>query len=76
MKIASGILALLIFGAGCASTGVEPQPKRHRPFYYYHTNYPEQMHGDQCHGCSTKRQREYESRQERRKDVRRKLGLR
>jgi len=48
-------VALLV---GCSTTGAETE---NRPFYYFHTNYPEQMDNNaSCHGCRS-RYSEYDS---------------
>ena len=51
MKAAALIMGVALL-AGCA-TAPAGEEKPSRPFYYYHTNYPEHMDQDSdCHGCA------------------------
>ena len=52
-----GAVACLLLFVGCSTTGAETES---RPFYYFHTNYPEHMDNDAgCHGCRSRYSDDY-----------------
>jgi len=46
------VFMLSFLSSGCATA---PGEREDRPFYYFHTNYPEQFEPDAgCHGCDSR----------------------
>jgi uncharacterized protein YceK len=51
---AGAILLVVALLVGCSTTDSSTSSES-RPFYYFHTNYPEHMDNDAgCHGCRSR----------------------